>query len=118
MKVRKKPIVVTAVQFDPKSKQWPECIKPWDKEQYQPRDMSLGYIDTLEGKMDVRAGDWIITEVNGEHYPCKPDIFEKTFEPAFAPKMDGRIFDGMDTAIIIFLIILFTLGFILGAIIF
>ena len=39
-----------------------------------------GWIDTLEGGHIVCPGDWIITGVNGEHYPCKPDIFEKTYE--------------------------------------
>ena len=38
-------------------------------------------IRTLEGWHEVTPGDWIITGVNGEHYPCKPDIFEKTYEP-------------------------------------
>ena len=38
-------------------------------------------ISTLEGDMIARPGDWIITGVNGEQYPCKPDIFEKTYEP-------------------------------------
>ena len=38
-------------------------------------------INTLEGVMHANIGDWIITGVNGEQYPCKPDIFEKTYEP-------------------------------------
>ena len=38
-------------------------------------------IHTLEGDMLARPGDWVITGVNGERYPCKPDIFEKTYEP-------------------------------------
>lgn len=37
-------------------------------------------IKNLEGDMKVNAGDWIITGVMGEHYACKPDIFEKTYE--------------------------------------
>lgn len=37
-------------------------------------------IHTLEGDMIASKGDWIITGVNGEHYPCKPDIFERTYE--------------------------------------
>jgi hypothetical protein len=41
-----------------------------------------GWIDTLEGGHNVCPGDWIITGVHGERYPCKPDIFEKTYEPA------------------------------------
>ena len=45
-----------------------------------PRD--FGVIDTLEGPHIVTPGDWIITGVKGEHYPCKPDIFAETYEPA------------------------------------
>lgn len=39
-----------------------------------------GWIDTLEGGHIVCPGDWVITGVNGERYPCKPKIFEKTYE--------------------------------------
>ena len=39
-----------------------------------------GWIDTLEGGHTVCPGDWIITGVKGEKYPCKPDIFEATYE--------------------------------------
>lgn len=39
-----------------------------------------GWIDTLEGGHIVCPGDWIITGIKGEHYPCKPDIFEATYE--------------------------------------
>lgn len=39
-----------------------------------------GWIDTLEGGHVVCPGDWIITGVKGEHYPCKPDIFAATYE--------------------------------------
>ena len=39
-----------------------------------------GWIDTLEGGHIVCPGDWIITGVKGEFYPCKPDIFERTYE--------------------------------------
>lgn len=40
-----------------------------------------GWIDTLEGGHIVCPGDWIIKGVHGEFYPCKPDIFEETYEP-------------------------------------
>jgi hypothetical protein len=43
---------------------------------------SHGWIDTLEGGHTVCPGDWILTGVQGEHYPCKPDIFEATYESA------------------------------------
>jgi hypothetical protein len=39
-----------------------------------------GWIETLEGGHIVCPGDWIITGVKGEHYPCKPDIFAATYE--------------------------------------
>lgn len=39
-----------------------------------------GWIDTLEGGHIVCPGDWIITGVKGENYPCKPDIFEATYD--------------------------------------
>lgn len=58
-KYRKKPVVVEAYQTDK------EIV-----------------IHTLEGDMTASVGDYIITGVNGEKYPCKPDIFEKTYEPA------------------------------------
>ena len=51
------------------SKEWPH----WDW-------AVMGIIDTMEGKHAVSPGDWIIRGVNGEIYPCKPDIFEKTYE--------------------------------------
>lgn len=40
-----------------------------------------GWIDTLEGGHTVCPGDWIITGVQGENYPCKPDIFDATYDP-------------------------------------
>ena len=42
------------------------------------------HVHTLEGPLNVSPGDWIITGVNGEKYPCKPDIFSKTYEPVAA----------------------------------
>ena len=57
MQYRKKPVVVEAYKTDK------EVV-----------------IHTLEGDMKASIGDYIITGVNGEKYPCKPDIFEKTYE--------------------------------------
>ena len=39
------------------------------------------HIETLEGVMLANVGDWVITGIKGEQYPCKPDIFEATYEP-------------------------------------
>ena len=78
---RKKPIVIEAEQFNPNAPLWPKGIIPWSQMDIRPRDMSWGYMQTLEGKMHVQAGDWIITGIKGERYPCKPDIFLATYEP-------------------------------------
>lgn len=80
---RKKPVVIQAVQFTPQEDgkfSIPEGVVLWGKDDARPRDMSWGYIETLEGKMHVNALDWIVTGVNGERYPVKPDIFDKTYE--------------------------------------
>ena len=50
-----------------------------------------GWIDTLEGGHIVCPGDIIITGVHGEHYPCKPDIFWKTYEPENAPPSEANV---------------------------
>jgi len=44
-------------------------------------DDTTGYIDTPEGRLNVTPGDWNITGIAGENYPCKPDIFEKLYSP-------------------------------------
>lgn len=56
-KYRKRPVIIDAYQTDKKI-----------------------VIHTLEGDMTASPGDYIITGVNGEKYPCKPDIFAKTYE--------------------------------------
>lgn len=54
-------------------------------------------IHTLEGTMRASVGDWIVTGVDGEKYPCKPDIFEKTYEPVLnGVKFDEVIYDDVD----------------------
>ena len=74
MKFRKKPIVIEAEQWF-----WGKNIDGviWG---FHGETGRQSYIETLEGRMNVSEGDWIITGVNGEKYPCKPDIFEKTYE--------------------------------------
>lgn len=44
------------------------------------KDKGGFYIPTLEGDMKANIGDYIIKGINGEFYPCKPDIFDKTYE--------------------------------------
>ena len=71
---RKKPVVVAAWQFD--GKRLP--ILP--SEPLSWADGGKLRVATLEGDMFVSPGDWIIRGVKGELYPCKPDIFEATYE--------------------------------------
>ena len=75
-KYRKKPVVIEATQWF-KHGDHPKVVPYTLSEDYED-----GWIDTLEGGHIVKPGDWIITGVKGEHYPCKPDIFELTYEAA------------------------------------
>ena len=86
-KFRKKPVVIEAVQWN--TKNYDEIVAFTDGkaryyEWFQYNESGLNkemlHISTLEGKMEVSKGDWIIKGVKGEFYPCKPDIFEQTYE--------------------------------------
>jgi len=105
-KYRKKPVVIEAVQWfengdHPEDAETPmeQRVKPWLREglivrrfrrldvpgtrpcQHCGNRMDLhGWIDTLEAGHNVCPGDWIIQGIKGELYPCKPDIFEATYE--------------------------------------
>ena len=78
MKYRKKPVVIDAVQYLP-SENWAE-VQNFACMRSQPEAPAVLCIETLEGVMTVSPGDWIIRGVKGEFYPCKPDIFEATYE--------------------------------------
>ena len=85
MKFRKKPVVIEAIQnnttadADKMSRVWGENFDNFATFDENNGEI-LCEIGTLEGDMKVSKGDWIIKGVNGEFYPCKPDIFEKTYE--------------------------------------
>ena len=85
-KFRKKPVVIEAVQFTcANHRQVLQFVYPDLSETalQGAETMNLPIvISTLEGKMKAEPGDWIIKGVKGEFYPCKPDIFEQTYEPA------------------------------------
>ena len=74
MKYRKKPIVVEAEQWPVKE---PPGFRGIEGVHYANGRLQ---IDTLEGAHTVTPGDWIITGIKGEKYPCKPDIFAATYE--------------------------------------
>lgn len=84
MKFRKKPVVVEAVRGTGENG---EEINSFCGNYAKFATSHLGNtvfcrlgIETLEGFMQASTGDYIIKGVNGEFYPCKPDIFEKTYE--------------------------------------
>lgn len=80
MKFRKKPVVIEAIQFTGKNRD--EILVGLGMPEIG-EDFLTGnlLIQTLEGEHEARPGDWIIKGVKGEFYPCKPDIFEMTYEP-------------------------------------
>ena len=83
MKFRKKPVVIEAIQFD--GENYIECFC-FTGEDTKKRQFSRNIKDqiirihTLEGTMIANKGDWIIRGVRGECYPCKPEIFEATYD--------------------------------------
>jgi hypothetical protein len=80
---RKKPVVIEAMQFTEEDKNrvfnWVTCNHYAG---FDENDKPTLKIETLEGDHTACLGDWIIKGVKGEFYPCKPDIFELTYEPA------------------------------------
>jgi hypothetical protein len=88
---RKKPVIIEAHQniaddygaLADKSKDKPKwLVDAITLGTVQPKRDGTVHIATLEGTMIANDGDWIIKGVKGELYPCKPDIFEQTYEPA------------------------------------
>ncbi|WP_351122593.1 DUF2829 domain-containing protein [Shewanella sp. T24-MNA-CIBAN-0130] len=87
-KFKKKPVIVEAVQFTGDKEPVIELMRlmnegqefSFNVESLTSCNANDVMILTLEGVMTANIGDWIIKGVNGEFYPCKPDIFEKTYE--------------------------------------
>lgn len=85
-KYRKKPVVVEAMQTDGTT-ETADLIREWSNGRL--RDHWIGdgshevafYVDTLEGRTIASPRDWIILGLKGEYYPCRPDIFEATYDP-------------------------------------
>lgn len=89
---RKKPVVIEAFQYPGHSFPNTDPIMAFE-DWLEPRAKAVGrwpmryvgqslIIPTLEGDHEAKPGDWIIQGIQGELYPCKPDIFEATYEPA------------------------------------
>ena len=94
-KFRKRPVVIEAQQIE---EQDFTCEHPSERHVrgtperpviYCP-DLREVIIPTLEGNMIAKVGDWIIRGVQGELYPCKPDIFEATYEPVDDAALRGE----------------------------
>ncbi len=80
-KYRKKPVVIEAVLNTGRSSDL-TAIAEWTGGEVECWPDGEIYIETREGTMRADVGDWIIRGVQGEFYPCKPDIFDATYEPA------------------------------------
>lgn len=87
-KFRKKPVVIEAIQWDGTAHStlmiqnfMGQDLELKPNQQGTVTDRYFLMIPTLESPHEASAGDWIIKGVNGEFYPCKPDVFEKTYEP-------------------------------------
>lgn len=76
-KYRKKPVVIEAIQYTKKN--YGECVDFCGKSFLYCLDNEI-FIETLEGQYRASLGDYIIKGVKGEVYPCKPDIFDMTYE--------------------------------------
>jgi len=85
---RKKPVVIEGMQLSADNHQHVATwiagggynVRHWSKPPM--RAVTGLVIETLEGDMEAGYGDWIIKGIKGEFYPCKPDIFEATYEAA------------------------------------
>lgn len=86
MKFRKKPVVIEAIQFDTQDVADWRNVPGWLRDAVEDRTVFVEdkklKIKTLEGVMTADFKDWIICGVKGEIYPCKPDIFAATYDPA------------------------------------
>ena len=84
MKYRKKPVEIEAIQFKRDCFEDINEFAEGNATNFRTEKCINGRsyceIKTLEGLMTATEGDYIIKDVNGEVYPCKPDIFEKTYE--------------------------------------
>lgn len=90
MKFRKKPVIIDAWLWNNNKRTFEELkeagLDPASfKTSPSGRIITGLEIKTLEGTMTAKNGDWIIKGVNGEFYPCKPEIFEKTYEAVEIP---------------------------------
>ena len=86
-KATKKPVTIEACLWDksPRSQRAMSEFLPYENHRLDYTNCGTGdcpelYIQTLEGEMHASVGDYIIKGVNGEFYPCKPDIFKKTYD--------------------------------------
>ena len=82
MKYRKKPVVIEAVQWTGHNISEIVCFVGDALISTEIKPMKQFHVGTLEGPHSASVGDFIIRGVKGELYPCKPDIFERTYEAA------------------------------------
>ena len=79
-KYKTKPIIKEAIKYNANSLSCANEIYQWSNKTIKRHSLHGLFIQTLEGRMRVNHGDYIIKGLSGEFYPCKPEIFEKTYE--------------------------------------
>ncbi|NJI84788.1 hypothetical protein [Shewanella sp. Iso12] len=81
-KYKNKHVVIDAVQWTGSAKSFEEITSTFPEMKWEPGQMVTKsfYVKTLEGLHIASNGDYIIKGVNGEFYPCQPEIFDKTYE--------------------------------------
>ena len=94
MKYRKRPVVIDAEPFDPGTQPWPEGVL---RDERSPTGYSIGTLENVAQGHEVTPGDWIITGVQGEKYPCKPEVFAKTYESADTPSAPSAAEQALET---------------------
>lgn len=78
-KFRKKPVVIDAVLWDG-TEEVGRKLRAWSDHRVRHHGGTSIFIETLEGSMEAKIGDWIIRGVKGEFYPVKDEIFRQTYE--------------------------------------
>lgn len=90
MKYKKRPVIIEAVQWTGENhRDIDDFCGDAILNLVTPNDPKL-VVRTLEGDMTASVGDYIIKGVKGEFYPCKPDVFAETYEPAVAPLKEEK----------------------------
>jgi hypothetical protein len=95
-KFRKKPVVIEAIQYQDTNEAYESVCAFAPGVHFEPAGFGRIVVSTLEGDVYASPGDYIIRGIKGELYPCKPDIFEATYEQVEQPMADDDLLSEQD----------------------